>query len=274
LTITLTQTGVYLIKNKINKTVFFASTIIILTMTIISSFWPNRAELIFKSLENYLLTQLSWVYILAVGAMLFFTFWLMLSRYGDIKLGPDHSVPDYSSLSWFSLLFSAGMGIGHMFFGVAEPLLHFSSPPMGEAFTNESAREAMKITFFHWGLHAWAIYATFAVIYAYFAFRKNLPLLPRSSLYPFIGEKIYGPIGNLVDTLAVVSTMFGVATSLGFGVTQVNAGLNYLFNLSVNPQIQVLLIIVITLLATLSVVLGLDNGIKKLSNLNMIIAVV
>lgn len=198
----------------------------------------------------------------------------MLSRLGDIKLGPDHSEPDYTNLSWFSMLFSAGMGIGLLFFGVAEPIMHFSSPPVGDGQTIESAREAMKITFFHWGLHAWAIYAIFAVILAYFCYRKDLPLLPRSAFYPFIGKRIYGKIGDLVDTFAVIGTMFGVATSLGFGVTQVNAGLHFLFDVPQSSLVQVVIIAVITGFATISVVLGLDGGIKKLSNINVALAVV
>lgn len=197
----------------------------------------------------------------------------MISRLGDIKLGPDHSEPDYTNLSWFSMLFSAGMGIGLLFFGVAEPVMHFNSPPIGDPLSIESAREAMKITFFHWGLHAWAIYAVFAVVLAYFCYRKHLPLLPRSAFHPLIGDKIYGITGDFIDTFAVVGTMFGVATSLGFGVSQVNAGLHYLFDIPQGVLVQVILIAIITMFATLSVVLGLDGGIKKLSNINVALAV-
>ena len=196
----------------------------------------------------------------------------MFSRFGDIKLGPDHSTPQYSNISWFAMLFSAGMGIGLLFFGVAEPIMHFSAPPVGEPQSIEAAQEAMKITFFHWGLHAWAIYSLLAVMLAYFCYRKDLPLLPRSLFYPFIGERIYGPLGHMIDTFSIIGTMFGVATSLGFGVTQVNAGLSYLFDLPQSVTVQVILIAIITSFATISVVLGLDGGIKKLSNLNMIFA--
>lgn len=197
----------------------------------------------------------------------------MLSRVGEIKLGPDHSLPEYTNISWFAMLFSAGMGIGLLFFGVAEPIMHFSSPPVGEAMSIESAREAMKITFFHWGFHAWAIYSLMAIILAYFCYRKDLPLLPRSAFYPFVGDRIYGKFGDMIDTFSIIGTMFGVATSLGFGVAQVNAGLNYLFDIPQSPAIQVGLIAIITAMATVSVVLGLDGGIKKLSNANLIIAV-
>lgn len=198
----------------------------------------------------------------------------MVSRLGDIKLGPDHSEPGYTNLSWFAMLFSAGMGIGLLFFGVAEPIMHFSSPPVGEAQTIESAREAMKITFFHWGLHAWGVYALLAVCLAYFCYRKNLPLLPRSAFYPILGDKVHGVAGDVVDTFAVIGTMFGVATSLGFGVAQVNAGLHYLIGIPQSETIQVILIAIITGMATISVVLGLDGGIKKLSNINLVVAVI
>lgn len=197
----------------------------------------------------------------------------MVSRLGDIKLGPDHSEPDYTNLSWFSMLFSAGMGIGLMFWGVAEPVMHFNAPPTGDPASIASAKEALKITFFHWGLHAWAIYAILAVVLAYFCYRKRLPLLPRSAFYPLIGDRIHGKIGDVIDTFAVIGTMFGVATSLGLGVAQVNAGLGYLFDLPVNSTVQVVLIAAITGLATISVVLGLDGGIKKLSNINVVLAV-
>ncbi len=209
-----------------------------------------------------------------MGIILFTSLWLMVSRLGDIKLGPDHSEPGYTNLSWFAMLFSAGMGIGLLFFGVAEPIMHFSSPPVGEAQTIESAREAMKITFFHWGLHAWGVYALLAVCLAYFCYRKNLPLLPRSAFYPILGDKVHGVAGDVVDTFAVIGTMFGVATSLGFGVAQVNAGLHYLIGIPQSETIQVILIAIITGMATISVVLGLDGGIKKLSNINLVVAVI
>ena len=220
------------------------------------------------------MAQASWIYILAVAGMGLFAIYLMCSRMGDIKLGPNHSEPDYSYGSWFAMLFSAGMGIGLLFFGVAEPIMHFAAPPVGDPQTVESAKEAMRITFFHWGLHAWAIYALLAVILAYFSYRKNLPLLPRSVFYPLLGKRIYGGFGHMVDVFCVIGTLFGVATSLGFGVTQVNAGLSYLFGVPQTAVIQVFLIAGITSLATISVVLGLDGGIKRLSNLNMILAVV
>jgi choline/glycine/proline betaine transport protein len=172
------------------------------------------------------------------------------------------------------MLFSAGMGIGLMFFGVAEPVMHFTSPPVGEGGTVAAAREAMKITFFHWGLHAWAIYAMVALILAYFSFRNGLPLTLRSALYPLIGERIYGPIGHAVDVFAILGTVFGVATSLGYGVLQINSGFHHLFGLPVNTTVQVILITATCALATLSVASGLDKGIRILSEINLGLAVV
>lgn len=260
-------------QNDINKNVFYSSAIFIFLITVTGAFFPESLAVFFNSVQTWLIQKVSWIYILAVGSTLFFCIFLMMSRLGDIKLGPDHSEPDYTYTSWFAMLFSAGMGIGLLFFGVAEPMMHFSAPPMGDPASIDSAREAMKISFFHWGLHAWGIYALLAVILAYFSYRKNLPLLPRSALYPFIGDKIHGRIGDTIDTFAVLGTMFGVATSLGFGVSQVNAGLNYLFDLPQSSIIQVILIAIITGFATISVVLGLDGGIKKLSQINIVLAV-
>lgn len=156
-----------------------------------------------------------------------------------------------------------------MFFGVAEPVMHYLSPPVGTPETVAAAKEAMRLTFFHWGLHAWAIYAIVALILAFFSYRHGLPLTLRSALYPIIGDRIYGPVGHAVDIFAVIGTVFGVATSLGYGVLQVNAGLNHLFGVPINETVQVILIVVITGLATISVVSGLDKGIRILSELNL-----
>ncbi|RUO26307.1 choline transporter [Aliidiomarina minuta] len=257
----------------INPPVFFGAGIIALVFVVFAVFWSGTAETVFADAQAWVVDTAGWFYILVVAFFLIFTIGLAVSAYGRIKLGPDHSEPDYSYASWFAMLFSAGMGIGLMFFGVAEPVMHYMTPPEGSSETVNAAREAMKITFFHWGLHAWAIYAVVALSLAYFAFRHGLPLTIRSSLYPLIGERIYGPIGHAVDIFAVVGTLFGVATSLGLGVMQVNAGLNYLFDVPVGLTTQILLIIGITIIATGSVVMGLDGGIRRISELNLILAV-
>ncbi|MFK4132696.1 BCCT family transporter [Pseudomonas luteola] len=257
----------------LNPPVFWGSTLLILILVIYASAFHESAQSVFGLIQSWIITNVSWFYILAVALILLTVVFLGVSRYGDIKLGPDHSEPDYSSTTWFAMLFSAGMGIGLMFFGVAEPVMHFLSPPTGQSGTVEAAREALIITFFHWGLHAWAIYAIVALILAYFSFRHGLPLTLRSALYPLIGERIYGPIGHAVDIFAILGTVLGVATSLGFGVAQINTGLNYLFGLEVSVPVQIGLIIATTALATLSVVTGLDKGVRRLSELNLGLAV-
>lgn len=260
-------------KVEINPPVFFGSAILILALVIFAATFSDFAAGLFADVQSWIVESFGWFYLLAVGVFLIFSLGLAISSYGAIKLGPDHSEPDYGYTSWFAMLFSAGMGIGLLFYGVAEPIMHYASPPVGEAETVEAARHAMSITFFHWGLHAWAIYAVVGLSLAYFGFRHNLPLTIRSALYPLIGERIYGPIGHIVDIFAVLGTMFGIATSLGLGVLQINAGLNYLFDLPVSVPLQIGLITLITLLATVSVVAGLDAGIKRLSVLNLGLAV-
>ncbi|MDC9613297.1 choline BCCT transporter BetT [Xenorhabdus khoisanae] len=267
------NTGQVKTKTSINPPVFFFSAFFVIALVTFAGLKPKLADQWFKALQQNIFVNASWFYILAVALILLSVTYLGLSRYGNIKLGPDHAEPDFSYFSWFAMLFSAGMGIGLMFFGVAEPVMHYLSPPVGTPESIAAAKQAMKLTFFHWGLHAWAIYAIVALILAFFSYRHGLPLTLRSALYPIIGDKIYGPIGHAVDIFAVIGTVFGVATSLGYGVLQVNAGLNHLFGLPINETVQVVLIIVITALATLSVVSGLDKGIRILSELNLGLAV-
>jgi len=261
-------------RSTINPPVFFTSAVLVLLLVLYASLFQEPAQRIFEHVQQWIVTNASWFYILAVAVVLISVVFLAVSRYGDIKLGPDHSEPDYANKSWFAMLFSAGMGIGLMFFGVAEPVMHYINPPVGDPDTVAAAREAMNITFFHWGLHAWAIYAIVALILAYFSFRNGLPLTLRSALYPLIGERIYGPIGHAVDIFAILGTVFGVATSLGYGVLQINSGLNQLFGLPISTTVQVILIAVTCALATLSVASGLDKGIRILSELNLGLAVV
>jgi len=257
---------------QISPPVFILSAVLTLGLVLFAAIFTGPAARLFSAIQVWIVASAGWFYVLSVAGFMIFVVAVALSGYGRIKLGPDHSEPDYSYTSWFAMLFSAGMGIGLMFFGVAEPVMHYVSPPVGEPLTVEAAREAMRITFFHWGMHAWAIYAVVALSLAYFAFRHDLPLTVRSSLYPLIGDRIYGPIGHTVDIFAVLGTIFGVATSLGFGVIQINSGLEYLFGVPNNLLVQVVLITVITAIATLSVGLGLDAGIRRISVLNMVLA--
>ena len=258
---------------KLNPPVFYSAAGLITLIIIFAATVPDIASRWFDAVQSAIIINASWFYVLAVAIILLSVVYLGFSRMGTIKLGPDHSEPDYSRISWFAMLFSAGMGIGLMFFGVAEPVMHFLAPPLAEPGSVDAAREAMKITFFHWGLHAWAIYAIVALILAFFAYRHGLPLTLRSALYPLIGDKIYGPIGHAVDVFAVIGTVFGIATSLGYGVTQINAGFNYLLDVPISDTVQVFLIIGVTALAVVSVTTGLDKGVRRLSELNIVLAV-
>ena len=260
------------ILDSIDRSVFFTAAALIVLFCVFGGVFSSESAVVFARLQNWLVVNVGWYYILIVAIFFAFIVYLALSRFANIKLGPDDSEPDYSYQSWIAMLFSAGVGIGLLFFGVAEPVTHFAQPPVGEALTVGAAENAMLFTYFHWGFQAWATYIIVGLSLAYFAFRQGLPLTIRSSLYPLIGKKIYGPIGSAVDVFAVLGTMFGVATSLGIGVTQVNAGLNYLFGLAISPKMQVLLIAAITLMATVSVITGLNRGIRRLSELNMILA--
>lgn len=256
----------------VNPNVFLSTVVIIGLFLAVVILAPNSFDLMTKQLNQWVTDSFSWFYVLSVAIFLILLIYIALSAMGKIKLGPDHSQPAYSNGSWFAMLFTAGMGIGLMFFGVAEPVMHYVAPPTGEGETFQAAQTAMRVTFFHWGLHAWAIYTVVGLSLAYFAYRHNLPLKIRSALYPLIGRKIYGPVGDAVDTFATIGTVFGVATTLGFGVTQINSGLNYLFGIPQTPSTQVMLIIGVSVMASLSVFLGLDKGIKRLSELNLMLA--
>ena len=258
---------------QVNPPVFFTSAGLTLAFAGLSALFPEQAKTIFDAVQAEIVQEFGWYYIAVVAGFLGFAVFLMLSRYGDVKLGPDDSEPDYSYLSWFAMLFSAGMGIGLIFFGVAEPIQHYASPPVGEGKTIEAAQRAMVLTFFHWGVHAWAIYIVVGLALAYVAFRRGLPLTVRSALHPLIGDRINGPIGHAIDIFAVLGTIFGVATSLGLGVLQVNAGFTHLFGIPNNIVVQIILIAAITGCATLSVASGLDKGVKVLSELNIVLAV-
>src|SRR5690554_5443993 len=261
------------VKTAILAPVFIPAVIVALLLVIGTISNPELANEAFQATLAYITRTFGWFYMLAVAIFLVFIVAMAASRWGKIKLGPDHAVPQYSFPAWFAMLFSAGYGIALLFFGVAEPVLHYASPPAGSALTVDSAKQAMQIAFFHWGFHIWAIYGLVGLVLAYFAFRHGLPLSMRSALYPLVGDKIHGPIGHVVDVFAILGTLFGIATTLGLSVTQINAGVNYLWpQIPVNTQVQVIAIIAITALATLSVVAGLDKGIKRLSILNMALA--
>src|SRR5690606_32637292 len=206
----------------------------------IGTFLPNQSEAFFTQLQSSILDNFGWFYMLAVGTIFASVLVFGMSRFGELKLGPDDAEPDFSYVSWLAMLFAAGMGIGLMFYGVGEPMSHFANPPDAEPLTIAAQREAMVSTFFHWGLHGWAIYGIVGLALAYFGYRYNLPLTIRSGLYPLLKERINGPIGHAVDIFAIVGTLFGIATSLGLGVMQINAGLGYLLGVPVSIAVQVI----------------------------------
>lgn len=254
---------------KTNPVVFSVSVLVILVFLVVGIVATDAVHRFFEAVQGGIAASLDWYYILIVGGFLVFVVWLGCSRFGRIRLGPPDSRPRYRYLTWFSMLFTAGMGIGLVFWSVAEPLSHFADPPMAKPGGAAARTEAMRFTFFHWGLHAWAIYIVVGLSLAYFSYRHKLPLSIRSALYPLLGERIHGRFGDAVDTLAVFGTMFGVATSLGFGVLQVNAGLASLDIVPQSSTVQLLLIAVITVAATFSLLSGLDKGMLRLSVTNL-----
>ncbi len=258
---------------RVNRPVFIASALLIVGFIFFGSLFGELAGEVFNQLQSFITPRFRWLFIILMNVAVVFSLYIALSRYGDIRLGHQTEHPEYSLLSWFGMLFSAGIGIGLLYWGTAEPLYHFMSPPMGQAETVEAAKQAMSISFLHWGIHAWALYCVVALSLAYFHYRRGLPLSIRSVLYPLIGQKIYGKWGHVVDTLAVFGTMFGVVTSLGLGAMQINAGFSNVFGIPNNVPVQLCLIAIITAMATLSVMMGLDKGIKRLSDINIVLTV-
>lgn len=249
--------------------VFSISAALILGFILFGAFFSETAGAIFQGAQAGIADYFGWFLILTVNACVLACVYLALGPYGSVRLGAQTERPQYGLYSWTAMMFSAGIGIGLLYWGVAEPLYHFLAPPIGEAETVEAAEQAMVLSFLHWGIHGWAVYCIVGLSLAYFHYRKGLPLSIRSALYPLIGERIYGPWGHVVDILAVFGTVFGIVTSLGLGVMQINAGLDTLFGWGENLALQLFLIAGITALATISVVLGLDKGIKTISNVNI-----
>lgn len=251
---------------------FYGSAAISLGLIFFAVIAPKTAADLFEGANNWIVMEVGWFYMLAVGGFVIFLLWIAISPLGRIRLGPDESSPDYSYGTWVAMLFSAGMGIGIVFYGVAEPITHFSIPPDAAPRSAQAARDALEITFFHWGVHAWAIYAVIGLALAYFGYRKGEPLVIRSAFRPFLGDRVKGPIGDVIDIFAVVGTLAGLATSLGLGVAQLNATGAYLFGLEQSLTVQIVLIVIVTCLATLTVATGLDNGIRRLSELILIVS--
>ena len=248
------------------------SAVLVAAFVLFTLISPVTADAVYSAARDFIAAELSWYYISLMNVFLLLAIGLVFSKYGKIRLGKDTEKPEFSYFAWFSMLFGAGIGIGILFWSIAEPIYYLQSNPFiaeSQAMGPEAAQVAMRITIFHWGLHGWALYAVLGMCFAYFSFRKGLPLSIRSALYPIFGERIYGPIGHLADLLAVLGTVFGIATSLGMGAQQLNAGIHYLLGINISISTQILLILVITVVATLSVLTGVNRGIRILSELNM-----
>jgi glycine betaine transporter len=224
---------------------------------------------------TWVISTFGWVFVLSTVAFLVFAVILCFSRFGDLRLGDDDERPEFRTVSWVAMMFSAGMGIGLMFFAVAEPISHLSSPPAGteRAGSEAAAQQAMALSYFHWSLHPWAIYAIVGLALAYFTFRRGMPNLISSAFHPLLGDRIYGPIGKSIDILAIFATLFGSATSLGLGALQINSGLDFLWGVEPAKGVAVAIIAVLTLAFVLSAVSGVSKGIQWLSNANMVLAV-
>ncbi|NOL50082.1 choline BCCT transporter BetT [Pelistega europaea] len=255
----------------VNKTVFLTSSIATIALILFTILFPETSGALLDNSLRWVSDHFGWYYMLVVAAYCIFALFVGFSRFGDIKLGQDHDKPDFPFLAWAAMLFSAGIGIDLLFFGVSEPLSHYLAPPTGEAGSLEAARAALPQTFLHWGLHGWGIYALIGMALAYFAYRKNMPLALRSALVPLFGEKrANGALGYTVDTFGVVCTLLGIATSLGIGVLQANAGLTHMFGVENSKFVQAVIIIVVVAAAALSAMSGVEKGVRRLSEINML----
>ncbi len=259
-------------RDRLNPTVFFGSSILIVLFALWTMFFTETAEGAINTVLGWVSNTFGWYYFVTVVAYLVFVIVIASSRFGDIRLGPDHSRPEFNIVSWASMLFAAGIGIDLLFFCIAEPVSQFLAPPQGEGGTVEAARHAMELTFLHWGVSGWGIYTLVGMSLAYFSYRHQLPLTIRSALYPIFGRGIHGPIGHAVDIAAVLGTVFGIATSLGIGVIQLNYGLSTIFGLPDTTWVQAVLVVMIVVFATLSAVSGVEKGIRRLSEFNMLLA--
>ncbi len=255
-----------------NPPVFYGAAILILLFAAVVIGFPQRAGEWLLAAQTWASQTVGWYYLLAMTLYLIFVVVTALSGYGKIKLGADHDEPEFSYLSWAGMLFAAGISITLFFFCVSEPLTHFLQPPQGEAGTQEAARQAIELLFLHWGLHGWGVFALVAMALAYFAYRHNLPLALRSALYPLIGKRINGPIGYTVDCFGIIATVFGLGADMGFGVLQLNSGLDYLYAIPHTHPVQMALIVLMMGAAISVAVSGVDKGIRILSDINMLLA--
>lgn len=249
--------------------VFIFSSIIVFAIVLVGVLIPKQFGGITSSITAWITSTLGWYYLILITVIVFFCVFLIFSPIGKLKLGRPNDKPEFNTVSWFAMLFSAGMGIGLVFYGAAEPIAHFASPPNADPKSTEAFTESLRSTFFHWGFHAWAVYGVVALALAYSQFRKGEPGLLSKTLRPILGDRVDGPIGTLIDVLAVFATVVGVAVSLGMGALQIAGGLHYLFNIPNNIITQSIIIVVVTILFIMSAWSGLSKGIQYLSNLNI-----
>ncbi|MCL6390582.1 choline transporter [Pectobacterium atrosepticum] len=259
-------------QDRLNPVVFYTSAGLILTFSLMTMLFNKEANEWITHALNWVSATFGWYYLLAATLYIVFVIFIASSRFGSIKLGPEQSKPEFSLMSWAAMLFAAGIGIDLMFFSVAEPITQYMMPPEGQGQTMEAARQAMVWTLFHYGLTGWSMYALMGIALGYFSYRYNLPLTIRSALYPIFGKRINGPIGHSVDIAAVLGTIFGIATTLGIGVVQLNYGLKVLFQIPENLTVQASLILLSVIMATISVTSGVNRGIRFLSELNVLLA--
>jgi len=257
---------------KINPPVFWISTIIIIGSMIVEITCDTAVNHIFSYLRLWVCEYTGWFFVLVVNVILFYIIFLFFSKYGKLKLGGRESQPEFNFFAWFCMIFCTGISSGLIFYGVAEPLFHYiAPPPMGVAAKSiEAAQLSMALTFLHWGLHGWSLYCLVGLGLGFFAFSKKLPLTISSIFYPLIGKKIYGPMGTAIDICACVATLFGLATSLGMVVSQINAGANYILGIPINATVQIILVIAISICVIFSVIGGVYSGIKRLSIITIV----
>ncbi len=262
-------------KPPVERWVFWPAAGIVLAFVAVALAAPRATEDVFSAVQGWIVRDFGWYYVIAAAAFVVFAIWIGFSRFGDIVLGQDDEAPEFSTLSWLSLLFAAGMGIGLVFYGVAEPLSHFASPRPGVTGDDDAlAQQALTQTFLHWGLHAWAIYVVVGLALAYAIHRRSRPVSIRWALEPLLGKRVVGGWGNLIDVLALIGTLFGVATSLGLGVLQIGSGLEYTGAAENTRGLQIGLIVIVTLIAVGSLLSGVGKGMKILSNINLVLAAV
>lgn len=272
------EDNIQLLGMDVHNPVFFISAVLIIVFVVLALLFPAEASISLGGARSWVLEHLHWLFSGGIGAILLFCIMLAVLPVGRIRLGGLDATPDFSTLSWLAMLFSAGVGIGLMFWGAAEPLAYYSgwagTPFNVEAGTPEARQLAMSATILHWGFHPWAVYALLGLALAFFTFNKGLPLTIRSTFYPLLGERTWGWSGHIIDTLAVIATLFGLATSLGFGALQAASGLHFLFGIDPGITTQIGIIVGVTSMAVLSVIRGLDRGIKVLSNINIVLAII